>query len=110
VIFLTVAVNAKRLKSFEHCVDQALGRWFNREVFIEEFLELLKIDLDFERRKLVLESSGERLDAFCIELRLEVFYLLVRWKVFHGSFLAAFYDVCSLGCKRCFSTHRVSYF
>lgn len=107
MVFLAVAVNAKRLKSFKHGVDQALGRWLNGEVFIEEFLELLKIDLDFESRKLVLESSGERLDAFRIELRLEVLYLLVRRKVFHGSFLAAFNDVCSLGCKRCFSTHNV---
>ena len=107
MIFLTVAVDAKRLKSFEHCVDQALGRWFNREVFIEEFLELLKIDLDFEGRKLVLESGGERLDTFGIELRLEVLYLLVRRKVFHGSFLAALHDICSLGCKCCFSTHDI---
>ena len=107
MIFLTVALNAKRLESFEHSVDQALGRWLNREVFIEEFLELLKINLDFESRELVLESCGERLDTFCIELRLEVFYLLVRWKVFHGSFLAALHDVCSLGSKGCFSTHII---
>lgn len=34
VIFLTVAVDAKRLEPFKHGVDQAFGRWFDRKVLI----------------------------------------------------------------------------
>ena len=104
-----MAVNAKRLESLKHSMDQALSRWLDLEVLIQKFLELLEINLDFEGRKLVLESCGERLDAISIELRLKVFNLLFRWHVLHTSGLrVTFYDVCSLAGKRCLSIHDFS--